>query len=339
MSKSSSLALSQFLLSATAGLAALCLPQHAWAQGAPEPEPEPTEAAGDQAAGDEAAGDEVELSEEGIADEEDDLDFSSDNGSDENPGNPNSAFNESDDNKPKVKALKAATGYPTRSIDRPLNLPGGMVQVALEIPVAVDPFAVSGTLTGSYGITRDVEVGLQYSPGRYADDFAVGRAVAIEAQYLVTDFIAAELSIPMYLDPFALGVVLAAPFRYEFFDKFAIIAGQDFLSIKVHEFLPSVENATANEALIAAREINQTVPVWALNLAAGAIYQMDDKMALDAQIGTRFDDTNNAATTSLEAGLLYANTSKLDFGAKVGAANLSDFTETLSLRVFLNLRI
>lgn len=331
MSKSSSFALSQFLLSATAGLAAICLPQHAWAQGEPEPEPEPEETA--------PAGDEVELSDEGIADESDDLDFSSDTGADENPGDPNSTFSATDDDKPKVKASKAESGYPTRSIDRPLNLPGGMVQVALEIPVAVDPFAVAGTLTGSYGITRDVEIGLQYSPGRYADEFSVGRAVAIEAQYLVTDFIAAELSIPLYLDPFAMGVVLAAPFRYEFFDKFAIIAGQDALSIKVHEFLPSVENATQNEALIDVRKRNEIVPVWAINLAAGAIYQMDDKLALDAQLGTRFDDSNDAATTSLEAGVLYANSRKLDFGAKVGATNLSSFTETLALRLFLNLRI
>tara|TARA_R110002096_G_scaffold77896_7_gene183300 strand:+ start:35090 stop:36091 length:1002 start_codon:yes stop_codon:yes gene_type:complete len=333
MSKSSSLALSQFLLSATAGLATICLSQHAWAQGAPEPEPEPADAAAAA-----PAGDEVELSDEGIADESDDLDFSSDTGGEENPGDPNATFT-SDDDKPKVKAAKAATGYPTRSIDRPLNLPGGMVQIGLEVPVSVDPFAVSGTLTGSYGITREVEVGLQYSPGRYGDEFAVGRAVALQAQYLVTDFVAAELSIPMYLDPFALGVVLAAPFRYEFFDKFAIIAGQDLLSIKVHNFFPSIENATANDALIAAREINQTVPAWALNLAAGAIYQLDDNLALDAQLGTRFDDTNNAATTSLEAGVLYANSSKLDFGAKVDAGNLSSFTETLALRLFLNLRI
>ncbi len=336
MSKSSSVALSRFLLCATAGVAALCVPQLSWAQGKPEAKPRipPSEKA--PAA---ETGDEVELSDEGIADESDDLDFSSDTGADENPGDPNSAFSAGDDDKPKVKAAKPSTGYPTEAIYRPLNLPGGMVQVGLEIPVAFDPFAVSGTLSGNYGITREIEVGLQYSPGRYADDFSVGRAVSLEAQYLVTDFVAAEISIPMYLDPFALGLVLAAPFRYELFDTFALVAGEDLVSFKLHEFLPSVENATANDALIAARDNNTIVPVWAVNLKGGVIYQVDKKMALDAQFGTRFDDTNNAATSSLDVGLLYANTNKLDFGAKFGAQDLANLSETLALRLFLNIRI
>ncbi len=313
-------------------MAALCLPQVAFAQAEPEPEPEPVPAATE---------DTQELSDEGIADEPDDVEFSSDSGIDDNPEAPNSIF--ADENKDQSKAKSSAeaanSGYPSRVIDRPLNLPGGMVQVALDLPVSVDPFAVSGTLTGSYGITSDVEIALQYSPGRYGDDFAVGRAVALQTQYLVTDFLAAELSIPMYLDPFAIGVVAAAPFRYEFFDKFAIVAGRDFLSVKIHEFLPSIENATSNDALIAARENNQIVPVWAVNLAAGAIYQLDDKLALDAEFGSRFDDTNAAAAWLMNVGVLYANTNKLDFGARVSAADLAKFTETLSLRVFLNVRI
>ncbi|MCP4444706.1 MAG: hypothetical protein GY811_05075 [Myxococcales bacterium] len=330
MSKSSSVALTRFLLCATSGVAALSMSQHAWAQ--PEPEP------GAETA---PAGDEVELSEEGIADESDDLDFGSGSGSEENPGAPNSTFDagDKDKDKPKEKADKASSGYPARSIERPLNLPGGMVQVALEIPIAFDPFAVSGTLTGSYGITRNVEAGLQYSPGRYADDFAVGRAVAIGGQYLITDFVAAEISLPMHLDPFAMGLNLAAPFKYTFFDSFSLVAGENLLSIKLHEFQPSAENATQNDAFIAARNNNTIVPAWALNFAGGAIYQIDEKMALDAVFGTRFDDTNDAATSSLDLGLLFANSNKLDFGAKIGVSDLANFTESLALRFFLNSRI
>ncbi len=328
MSKSLSLVFTRSLL--CAGLAAICLPallspQSAWAQ-EPEPEPEPI------------PGDETIPSETDVVGAEEDLAFDDPDpsGGEENPGDPNSAFTTKAT--AKAKADKP-TGYPARVINRPLNLPGGMVELGLEIPVHVDPFGVSSTLRGAYGITRSISVGLQYSPGRYTEEFSVGKAVGVEAQYLITDIIAAQLTLPIYLDPFAMGIVLGAPFKYTMFDKFSIVGGRNLMSFKVHEFLPSVENATLNDALIAARDNNTIVPVWVVNATAGAIYQLDDKIALDALFGTRFDDTNAAATSSLDLGILYAQSNKLDFGARLGVADLSSFTESLGLRLFLNFRI
>jgi len=339
MSKSSSAALTRFLLCTTAATAALCAPAVALADDGPAAKADSKAQPEEPKAGDAPNADEVELSDDGIADTEEDMEFASDIGADENPTDPNAAFGKKEEESTKTKAAKTTSGYPARVIERPLNLPGSMVQVGLEIPVNFDPFAVSGKFSGDYGITKDVQVGLEYSPGRYADDFSVGRAVAINAQYLIVDEVAAQVSIPMYLDPFALGVILAAPIKYTLFDSFSLVAGEDFFSFKIHEFLPSVDNATANDALIAARDANTIVPVYAFNLQAGAIYQLDDAVALDAQFGTRFDDTNNAATSSLEAGLLYAKTNKLDFGARLDASDLSNISQSLALRLFLNIRI
>lgn len=305
----------------------LSLPSLAYAQDA-EPEPEPE------------AGEEVELGDEGITD-----DYDPDNssgglrGGDENPDDPNSVFGEKPAETTKAKGNKRASGYPMREIDRPLNLPGGMSEITFAIPINVDPFAGAATLQGTYGITSDVQAGLRYGLGRYQDEFAVGKAVSIEAQYLVTDFLAAQLSIPIYLDPFALGVVLGAPLKFTFFDSFSLVAGEDLLSIRVHEFLPSIDNATQNDANIAKRKINEEVPTWIGNASLRAIYQMDEKLALDMQLGTTFDDTIDAARALVNVGLLYATSNKLDFGARAGASDLSQFTESMELRLFLNLRI
>ncbi len=329
MSKSLSLLFTRSLLCASAGLATICLPpllssNTAWAQDEPEPEPEPVP-------GNET--DVVGLEE----DLEEDLGFDDvdPDGGEENPDDPNSTFSAT---KVEAKANKP-TGYPARVINRPLNLPGGMVELGLDIPIHVDPFGVSSTLRGAYGITRSVSVGLQYSPGRYSDEFSVGKAVGVDAQYLITDIIAAQLTIPVYLDPFAMGIVLGAPFKYTMFDKFSIVGGRNLMGFKVHEFLPSVENSTANDGLLDARNSDTIVPVWVVNATAGAIYQLDDKIALDALFGTRFDDTNDAATSSLDLGILYAQSNKLDFGARLGVADLASFTESLGLRLFLNFRI
>jgi hypothetical protein len=327
MSKPLGFALVPFLL--------LGLPAAAHAQ--PEPEPEPEAAAEDP-----AATDKVELEEE-AAPEEDTYDFDSNDAGDENPDDPNSAFNQQEaDDAPKKKVEKKKDGaYPARVIDRPITLPGGMSEISLGLPVFVDPFSAGATLRGNYGITSEVQIGLRYGMGAFSEDgFEVGKAVSIDAQYLFTDNISAQLSIPMFLDPFALGVVLGAPMKFTFFDSFSLVFGQDLISIKVHEFFPSIDNAAANAGAIALRESNTTVPLWLGNASLRAIYQMNDKMALDAQFGTIFDDTaTTESSVQFNVGVLHAHTNKLDFGARLGATDLSLFVESLSINLFANLRI
>ncbi len=309
-------------------LSLLSLPALARAQKA-EPEPEP-----------EVSGDEVELGDEGVSDDYDpDASYGGLSGGEENPDAPDAVFGEKTEDKPKVKATKKDEGYPTRVIDRPLNLPGGTSEINVAIPVNVDPFAIAASLQGTYAITSEVQAGLRYGLGRFADEFAVGKAVSIEAQYLFTDFVAGQLSIPMYLDPFALGLVLGAPMKFTFFDSFSLVVGRDLISFRLSEFLPSIDNASQNDANIAKRAINETVPLWVGNLTGGAIYQMSDKLALDVNLGTTFDDTIDAARVLMNAGMLFASSHKLDFGARVGASDLSQFSQSLELRLVLNLRI
>lgn len=276
--------------------------------------------------------------------EEDEYDFSSDGsgdlvGSDENPDVPAYAFAERTPEKEVAKSA-VVTGYPLRVIDRPINLPGGMSEISFATDVNFDPFAISGLLRGSYGITKEAQLGLNYGLGTFSDsEFSTGKAVALEGQYLIKNYLAAQISIPIYLDPLAVGLVLGAPMRFKFFDKFILEAGRDLLGLKLHEFLPSIENSRRNDAFIADLEDNTIIPKWTIKTSLSATYQKSDNLGLSAELGVQFDDSEAASTTLMNLGLLYSKSNKFDLGAQIGANDLASFTESLALRLFLKLRI
>lgn len=279
------------------------------------------------------------------AEEEEEYDFSNDGsgdlvGSDENPDVPAYAF--ADRTAPKEEAAKspALTGYPLRVIDRPINLPGGMSEIAFATDVNVDPFAIGGLLRGSYGINKEAQLSLNYGLGTFSDsEFSTGKAVALEGQYLIKNYLAAQISVPIYLDPLAVGLVLGAPMRFKFFDKFILEAGRDLLGIKLYEFLPSVENARQNDAFIANLEDNTLIPKWNIKTSLTGTYQQTDNLALSAELGVQFNDSDDASTTLMNLGVLYAKSQKFDLGAQLGAKDLASFTDSLGIRLFLKLRI
>jgi hypothetical protein len=307
------------------------LPGTAWSQ--PEPEPEP-----------DAAGDKVELEEGAAPAEEEETPYDFSNTGEENPDDPNSEFNKQE-KKPgevKKKAKKPANeGYPTRVIERPLTLPGGTSEIEFALPVLVDPYAFGATLRGTYAITSDVQVGLRYGLGAVTEDgFNVGKAVSLDTQYRFTKNISAQASIPMFLDPFAVGLVLGAPMKFTFFDSFSLLVGEDLVAIKLYEFLPSIDNASQNSAFIDNLADNTITPLWIGKASVRGIYQWSEKMALDAQFGFQFDDISDTATTTLlNVGLLHVHNKNLDFGARMGATSLSDFVDTFGLSIFADYRI
>lgn len=303
------------------------------AHGQPEPEPEPEDA---------AAGEAVEL-EEGATPAEEETPYDFGETGEENPSDPNSEFNKQQVKPDEIKKKKKRVykGYPTRDIDRPLTLPGSTSEISFALPVLVDPYAFGATLRGSYGITSDVQVGLRYGLGAVTEDgFNVGKAVSLDTQYRFTDNISAQVSIPMFLDPFAVGLVLGVPMRFTFFDTFAILVGEDLVSIKLHEFLPSIDNASQNAAFIANLADNTITPLWIATATVRGIYQWSEKVSLDAQFGFQVDDNSDSETPVLfNVGVLKVQNQDLDFGARLGATSLSDFVDTFGLSIFANYRI
>mgnify|MGYP000373177365 CR=1 FL=1 len=74
--------------------------------------------------------------------------------------------------------------------------------------------------------SRLVETGYDgYAIGGLYDDGKVtpaktrwntGKAVEINFQFLVTDWVAPRIAIPMYVDPFTIGMTLGAPVKFRF---------------------------------------------------------------------------------------------------------------------------
>ncbi len=279
------------------------------------------------------------------ATDDDEFDFSDDGsgellGSDENPDVP--AYGFADRSTPKEDVTKSAgpSGYPLRVLDRPINLPGGMSEITLTTDTNVDPFAIGGLLRGAYGITKEAQLSLNYGLGAFSDsNFSTGKAVALEGQYLIKNFLAVQIAVPIYLDPLAVGLVLGAPMRFQFFDKLRLDIGRDFLGIKLHEFLPSIENARQNDRFIGNLANNTIIPQYTIKTSVIATYQHTDSLALDAELGIQFDDSESAATTLMHVGVLHSTSNKFDLGARIGAADLAAFSESFALRLFLRVRI
>lgn len=309
----------------------LLAPAIALAQDEPEPEAE--------------AGEEEVVGAEEEALEEEDFSFESEGdapaGGSENPGDPNATFNAGLKDKPKKSATKKQTGYPQRIINRPLNLPGGMSQAQLRVPVNFDPLVASGVIRGDYGITSQYQIGLEYGLGTYTSDgFATGKALALEGRYLIADWVAAQVRLPVYLDPFAAGLTLGAPMQFTFFDKMRFVFGQDLVSFKLAKFVPNVANAAENDGLIAKDKIGELVPDGEINISMTVVYQMDDTMTIDTQFGMRaVDFSTDDAPVYLYSGIRYSPSNKLDFGARIGFGRLDDALETLGVDLFAAIRI
>ena len=302
---------------------------------APEPKPEP-------------AGDEVEMTDdtdEAAAGDDDGSpiaafdDDGSLAGTSENPNAPKDIVGGKDDDPSKSNVTN--TGYPMELAQRPITLAGRMSEVFIDYPVNFDPFFAGGVLRASYGITRQVEAGLRYGLGSVNEDgFSAGKAIAIDAVYLIKDFVGVQLSVPILLDPFAMGVTLGVPLKFQFGDRFALFGGRDLVSFKIAKFVPDVNNALANQGLIALHESNTTLPKGDIRVIGGFIYQLKPKMALSGEIGiiaTDFGTTD--APVVLRGTLTYSMSNKIDVGARAGFGDLGEATHSAGIALFAALRI
>lgn len=308
-------------------VALVLVPALAFAQPEPEPEPEPD------------TGSEVEMTDDENA--EPMTEFDDDGslaGTSENPNAPKDIIGDTDD---PSKSSVSKTGYPMELSQRPITLAGRMSEVFLDYPVNFDPFNASGVLRASYGITRQIEAGLRYGAGSVNEDgFSAGKAIAVDVVYLIKDFVGVQLSLPILLDPFAMGVTIGAPLKFKFGEKLALIGGRDLVSFKISKFVPDVGNALANEGLIAIDDVNGILPDGDVRLIGGAIYQLEPKMAITGEFGTIFSDFSNTGAPFLLRGTFtYSMSNKIDIGARAAIGDLGDVQHTAGIALFAALRI
>jgi hypothetical protein len=268
--------------------------------------------------------------------------------------NPNAPHTGDDDAPPTVVGTAPAprvTGYPVQEVLRPITLPQGMSEVALDLRTAFDHADFEGILRARYGITRQVQIGVLYDIGGVYSDAApmptnklsTGKAAAIDGQYLLTDWVALHLRVPFYMQPFAMAVTLGAPMKFRFTDRFAVYALDNVVDITtVNKFAPDINDEANNRV---AAQISTTNPVrydGNLRFIGSAVYQLDDKTALFGTIGVAFPNFGHSGTTAqypLEGVVQWSPSPKLDLAGRLGVDSLGDATSTFALRVTAAFRI
>ena len=247
---------------------------------------------------------------------------------------------------PKAPAARR-TGYPTREVERPLTLPDFTSEVRLDIRLFPDPIDAELGLRARYGITRQIQVGVRYGIGGFYNDgkqdktrFNTGKAVAIEAQYLVFDWLAPRVSIPMYVDPFAIGVTIGPAMKFRIGDRLALVGLEDLLAFKLTDkFVPDLENERVNEAQADNLVVNGINPDGYIRIEGGVIYQMDDKLAVGGRFGVQFIDFQDSdAATGLRVNAQYTPKPNVDLLGSMGFNALDD-AETFHITAAVAFRI
>jgi hypothetical protein len=222
-----------------------------------------------------------------------------------------------------VKAIR--TGYPIEQIYRPLVLPRRMMQAALELPMTVDPGSFTAIVRGSYGATRDLQLGLRYAiVTAISGDTLGGKTVALDADYQVFSWLAGQISLPIGFDPLALGVVFGAPMKFTLFDRFSVEVLRDVVGVKLYRYLPSAVSPAESASLAAADRLNSIVPASEVDLGGRVLYQFTPELAGEARYNVRMPEFEaTGAPHEATLGALYSTSNKLDLGARLGFLDLA----------------
>lgn len=240
-----------------------------------------------------------------------------------------------------VKPSELSIGYPVEVIKRPLTLAAGMFEMAVEVPSYIGPVRSNTHVRASYGITRQIQISVEYGPGTAtADEFVTGKGMGVEYRQLLTDFLSLQLGVPMYADPFSIGLIVGIPMRFGLGDKAALFIGEDLLSFKMYRFVPSVEDARYNEAQVAKDKINETTSFGDVRIVGGAMYQYRPNVVLKGEFGwLPFDYSIIDAGYLLRGTLIYSPYRSFDIGVRVGFDNLDEAGSTFGVSLSAALRI
>jgi len=275
-------------------------------------------------------------------------------GKDENPNAPKTPGEETTVVVKVPEKTTKSSGYPMEEVLRPITLPANMAEVAIgpraQFDVDEVGYVGSDTLRARYGITRQVQIGLNYVLGGVYDDpkttssdkvgFHPGKAIELQVTYLVKDFLGIKLGVPVWIykpadtsdsSAPAFGLNIGVPMKFRFGDKFAIGMFDDLLSIKLTQFAPSLEHEYLNAFRASAKDVNTSTSAGFIRFSAYGVYQKSPKLALIGRFGIQLEDFattksdgGGGIVTTLRAGLEYTVKKYLDVGISLGFEDLDD---------------
>jgi len=246
--------------------------------------------------------------------------------------------------------VQKKTGYPIAEVERPITLPDFTSEVRLDLRLFPDPVDAEFGLRARYGITRQAQVGVRYNIGGFYDDgkpagddkatFNTGKAVALEFQYLLQEWVAPRVTIPMYVDPFAIGMTLGAQLKFKILEKLALVGFDDVVGFKLTDkFVPDLESERVNEAYADALTVSGFNPDGYLRFDGGVVYQAKPNVAVGARLGVTFVDfSDNDAPTSMRLNVQFTPKKMIDVIGQLGMNALDD-TNSFNIGAALAVRI
>lgn len=252
------------------------------------------------------------------------------------------------DTGPTAPAQRKA-GYPIAEVERPITLPDFTSEVRLDARLFPDPLDAEFGLRARYGITRQAQIGVRYSIGGFYNDgkgtddkatFNTGKSVALEFQFLVQDWIAPRVTVPMYVDPFAIGMTLGGQMKFKILEKLALVGFEDVVGFRLNEkFLPDLDSERSNEAAADAVAINEITSKGFLRFDGGVMYQAKPNLAVGGRFGVTFNDfSDDDAATSLRVQVQHTPKKMLDVIGQLGWLALDD-NNTFHISAALAVRI
>jgi len=239
---------------------------------------------------------------------------------------------------------KKKSGYPIEESQRPITLPQNMLEVSLNPHFMASPYVGGDTLRARFGITPQVQLGLNYVIGgvyskNLADldagkKFHVGKTAGIDVTVLVTNWLGVRAGLPVYFDPFAMSFAAGAPIKF-IFDKFSLGGFDDVLNIQITKFAPRYDYELFNEAAALGVDNNTEQSRGVLRFSGYGAYQQAPNLAIVGRVGVQSDlgagggtsgggsTSVSETTTFIKAGVQFTPKKWIDVGALAGFEDLS----------------
>jgi hypothetical protein len=247
------------------------------------------------------------------------------------------------------KAEPTRKDYPIEETLRPITLPALMSEAGLDVRNYIKPYDGNTALRGRFGITKQIQIGLTYNIGGFFDDadmssnkikFNTGKSIGLDVTYGIFSWLAVRVALPIYLSPFAMGATIGAPLKFHIGDRFAFGGGAEFISFKIHNFVPSLTDERNNDVNAAFVDSGTKTSNGNLLFSGFAMFQWKRNIAVGGDFGLLYDDFNDINTPfSLRALAQYSTSNKLDFGGAFGFGDVSNWRDTVLLNLYAQLRI
>ena len=246
---------------------------------------------------------------------------------------PSDLEQDSNNGSPRPIEIEQKKQYPIEKVNRPLTLFHGMAEISYDLPVFLDTFSANNILAFKYGYSDALQLGLTYNVGQFdSDGFDVGRAFALDARYTLKKWVAAQVTVPIHVDPFAVALKLGAPMQFSFYDTWRFEFGEDLLSIKINDFIPRLESVSVNQASAFASATNTISARAVLDVSGHVFYQWKRNQVIEGHFGflRSLDgtDTTTDEPVFLHLGFAHSLSNLFDLKALAGINRLDDPVET-----------